>query len=110
MDIIFHPNCWDNLKVTACKGPKLIPYMYENTTDYKYDYNQELLKYKPSNEKYLIPLCDYFAFDLCKYKYEYRNNNYKFMTCNDTHFIDNLSNKVDLSNHTLHEFLPKTYF
>ena len=107
MDIIFHPNCWDNLSPVS--QHTLLNYMYQNTTDYNYCYQPNIFKYKSINDKYLIPLDDVFASELCEFKNKYRDNNYKFMTCNEKHIIDNLSNKVNLSKHQLQEFLPTTY-
>ena len=84
-------------------------YMYENTINYNYYYQPNILEYKSMNDKYLIPLNDLFASELCEFKNTYHDNNYKFMTCNDKHIIDNLSNKVNLSKHQLPDFLPTTY-
>lgn len=72
------------------------------------DDENDLIGRKSIEEVFLIPRTDQFAAHLSLNQRSFRENNYKFVT-SEYKLIDQLANKVKLSNHVLQSYLPKKY-
>jgi hypothetical protein len=69
----------------------------------------ELTNNNASHPQVLMPLSDDFAVITCDQRQHLQDQNYQFMTCDESDTIDRLANKVKLANHELQEYLPRTY-
>jgi|GEM_PF-5242479 len=72
------------------------------------DDENDLIGGKSIEEIFLIPRTDQFAEHLSLNQENFRKNNYKFATT-EYKVIDQLSNKVKLSNHILQSYLPQKF-
>ena len=69
----------------------------------------ELTNNNASPPQVLMPLSDDFAVITCNQRQHLQDQNYQFMTCDESDTIDRLANKIKLANHELQEYLPRTY-
>ena len=99
--IVLHPenDVWDPIKLLRKK------------TAFRYAYRSlsQLEGQKCKRPHALIPLSDKFGVYLADNGAAVRNNNYVFMCANTGKETHALSNKAQLANHPLQDYLPKTY-
>lgn len=78
---------------------------------YRFTYRPfaKLSKHSAPRPTVLMPVSDDFAVVISDQGQQLRDQNYLFMTCDDSDTINRLANKVRLAKHELLEYLPRTY-